>query len=262
MADVKPGYPVAGNSGFEFDGALPPADAARREVAVVAINRAGTQTTPWPKVADRAGGTHAMAKLYDERGGRMRRPVLRPAGHVRASSIGGAAELDTIYAPYASPTSSSACACPSSTCARPRGPPSDWAFDPDWNVDRRCGERRIADDSLSAVIAHAVAQPASRVVHLERGHLGRRELRRPAVGRQRPSRARRRQLPMERAQRGDGGRLSQEPAGLDGGAGARAVAYVQRLRRAAIATTSGATCRRPGGRSPRSRAGTRSSSSA
>ena len=33
----------------------------------------------------------------------------------------------------------------------------DWTFDPDWNVERRCGERRIAEDSLSAVIDYSIA---------------------------------------------------------------------------------------------------------
>ena len=103
---------------------------------------------------------------------------------------------------------------------------------------------------------------ASRVVHFERRGLGRRELRCPAVGRQRSSRAGRRELPMEPAQRGDGGRLSQEPAGLDVGAGAGAFAVVQRVRRGQsplqAAQPAGGG---PGNRRVRARA-SRSSSSA
>ena len=36
------------------------------------------------------------------------------------------------------------------------GKTRDWEFDPAWNIERRCGERRIAEDSLSGVIAYAI----------------------------------------------------------------------------------------------------------
>jgi hypothetical protein len=36
-----------------------------------------------------------------------------------------------------------------------KGASADYAFDPDWDPKRKCGERRIGDDSLHGVIAHA-----------------------------------------------------------------------------------------------------------
>src|SRR2546430_17637941 len=33
----------------------------------------------------------------------------------------------------------------------------DWIFDPDWDIEKRCGERRIAEDSLSMTMSHAIA---------------------------------------------------------------------------------------------------------
>ena len=42
--------------------------------------------------------------------------------------------------------------------ARPR----DYAFDPDWDPTRKCGARRIGDDSLNAVLAHARSRSSCR----------------------------------------------------------------------------------------------------
>ena len=156
VADVKPGYPGAGHSGFEFDGALPPADAARREVAVVAINRAGTQTTLGRRSLIAPAALTQWQSLYDQRKPNAAPFYVLPG--TSGISIGGAAELDTTYAPYASPTVKFGVRIPILYLRTTKGAAEDWAFDPDWNVDRRCGDRRIADDSLSAAMAHAVAR--------------------------------------------------------------------------------------------------------
>jgi hypothetical protein len=37
------------------------------------------------------------------------------------------------------------------------GAEHDWVFDPDWNIERRCGQKRIAEDSLSTTMAYAIA---------------------------------------------------------------------------------------------------------
>jgi hypothetical protein len=50
-----------------------------------------------------------------------------------------------------------------------RGPANDWAFDPDWDVERKCGDKRITEDSLSALLKYAVAYKVPVLVTLNGG---------------------------------------------------------------------------------------------
>ena len=61
------------------------------------------------------------------------------------------------YVPYESSTVRAGVRVPILYMRTTKGRDADWTFDPDWDIDRRCGERRIADDSLASVIAYAVA---------------------------------------------------------------------------------------------------------
>ena len=70
--------------------------------------------------------------------------------------MGGAAELDDAYTSYTSPTVNVGMRVPILYMRTTKGAAHDWEFDPAWNIDRRCGERRIADDSLAGVITHAI----------------------------------------------------------------------------------------------------------
>jgi hypothetical protein len=79
-----------------------------------------------------------------------------------------------------------------------KGAAGDYAFDPDWDIARRCGEKPIAEDSLSRTIAEAVRRKPAGAVHVERRDLGRRGLRHPGMGHQRQARAEQGQLPVER----------------------------------------------------------------
>ena len=80
---------------------------------------------------------------------------LLPA--LSAIGLGGARDLERWYVPYLSPTIGIGMRVPILYLRTTYGRDHDYLFDPDWDIERRCGGRRIAEDSLNATIAHAVA---------------------------------------------------------------------------------------------------------
>jgi hypothetical protein len=159
VANVKPGFPDSARSGFEFTGDLsshPPAPGAdRRILSVVAIAQDGRETVLAKKsVVDPA----ALVRWRDVAAAS---PAPTPFHLLPALSgirLGGALELDAEYTPYLSPTIRAGMRVPILYLRTTKGAGGDYAFDPDWDIERRCGQRRIAEDSLSATLEHARAK--------------------------------------------------------------------------------------------------------
>lgn len=156
VAQVKPGYPDSAASGFVFDGELGPLSAGRHELTVVAVNRAGAETVLARKALIPQATLAEWQPLYLARHAADKPPFFFLPG-VSGISLGGAAELDSAYAPYLSPTVNVGMRVPILYLRTTLGSAHDWAFDPDWNIEHRCGTRRIAEDSLSAVMAYSIA---------------------------------------------------------------------------------------------------------
>jgi hypothetical protein len=157
VARAKPDHPGSANAGFEFDRDLsafpmrPGAD--RRIVTVVAVGKEGTETVLGrrslidPAALSRwVGLTPAGVEPFH----------LLPA--LSGIRFGGAAGLDTHYAAYQSATVRVGMRVPILYMRTTKGAAGDYAFDPDWDVERRCGSRRIAEDALGEVLAHAKAK--------------------------------------------------------------------------------------------------------
>jgi len=155
VAEVKRGYSDAAESGFEFDGDFAPLSAARHEIAVVAINRAGAETVLARKGLIPPEAMTQWRQLYSERNGRAL-PTFYVLPGLSGIPLGGALELAGAYTPYVSETVKVGMRVPILYLRTTLGEKRDWLFDPEWNIERRCGDRRIAEDSLSAVIAHSV----------------------------------------------------------------------------------------------------------
>lgn len=168
VAKAKPGVPNNANSGFEWSGdivALPaPAGADRRTLTIVAIASDGRE---------RALGTRyfldpSAATRWAAFARKDERPFfLLPA--LSGLDLGGASELDTVYAPYLSSSIRVGFRVPILYLRMTKGAAADYVFDPDWNPARKCGERRIGDDSLNAVVAHAKAAKLPVLVTLNGG---------------------------------------------------------------------------------------------
>jgi hypothetical protein len=157
VARAKPGFAGGANAGFEFDRDLaafpmrPGAD--RRIVTVVAVGKGGAETVLGRRsLIDPAALSRwvGVAPSADE-------PFyLLPA--LSGVRFGGAAGLDAEYAAYESATVRIGMRVPILYMRTTRGASGDFAFDPDWDVERRCGNRRIAEDALGATLAHARAK--------------------------------------------------------------------------------------------------------
>ncbi len=155
VAQVKPGYPDSAESGFSFEGNFAPLEPARHEIAVISVNRQGSETVLARKSLLPPAALTQWQPLYASRYADSATPFFVLPG-LSGIPLGGAIELDKAYSPYMSPTVKFGMRVPILYLRTTLGPTRDWEFDPGWNIERRCGERRIAEDSLSALIAYAV----------------------------------------------------------------------------------------------------------
>jgi len=156
VAGVKPGYPDSAGSGFAFEGDFAPLTLQRHELAIVATSRTGNEAVLGRKGLVPNAALEEWRALYVQRHA-YRAPPFYVIPALSAIGLGGADELDTAYAGYLSPTFKIGMRVPIAYLRTTLGPAQDWVFDPDWDIERRCGDKRIAEDSLSATIAHAIA---------------------------------------------------------------------------------------------------------
>jgi hypothetical protein len=156
VAQIKQGYPDREASGFAFDGDFAPLTPERHELTVVAVNRAATETVLARKGLVPPGALEQWRQLYQERHADRIPPFFMiPA--LSAIGVGGADELDSAYTRYLSPTFRVGMRVPILYLRTTLGAAHDWVFDPDWDIERRCGEKRIAEDSLSTTMTYAIA---------------------------------------------------------------------------------------------------------
>jgi hypothetical protein len=168
VAQANPGVADNANGGYEFTGDFAtyrmPAGADRRVLSVVAVARdgresvLGTRSLIEPSALTRWSAFKAKdaSPFY-----------LLPA--LSGVDLGGAAELDTVYAPYLSPTVRVGFRVPILYLRTTKGAAADYVFDPDWDATRKCGDRRIGDDSLNGVLAHSRAKRLPVLVTLNGG---------------------------------------------------------------------------------------------
>jgi hypothetical protein len=168
VAKAKPEVPNNANSGFEWQGdvvALPaPPGADRRLLSVVAIANDGRERV----LGTRHFLDAAAATRWSAFGRKDAAPFyLLPA--LSGLDLGGASELDTAYAPYLSSSVRAGFRVPILYLRMTKGSSADYVFDADWDPTRKCGQRRIGDDSLNAVIAHAKQKKLPMLVTLNGG---------------------------------------------------------------------------------------------
>ncbi len=155
VAQAKPEYPDASESGFAFEGDFAPLSPGRHELAIVAVNRAGAETVIAKRGLIPPAALTQWQQLYAEHHAQRPAPFYVVPG-LSGIALGGALELDTAYTPYLSPTFAVGMRVPILYLRTTHGADHDWTFDPDWDIERRCGERRIAEDSLSKTIAYSI----------------------------------------------------------------------------------------------------------
>lgn len=155
---TKTGFPDSAAAGFRFRGDLAALAGAspneRRVVDVVAISKSGAETVLGRKHLLLPTESSEWRSLYASHGPSSA-DVFYIVPGLSAIQLGGGRDLDTAYTHYLSPTVRVGMRVPILYMRTTHGASQDWRFDADWDYERRCGERRIAEDSLNAVIRHA-----------------------------------------------------------------------------------------------------------
>ena len=155
VAAVKPGFPDSAASGFAFDGEFPQLGPERHDITVVATSRGGRESVLGRKGVVPPAALEQWQALYKQRHpGRLPPFYIIPA--LSAIGLGGASELDTAYNGYLSPTFKVGMRVPILYLRTTLGAAKDWVFDPDWDIERRCGEKRIAEDSLTTLLKYSL----------------------------------------------------------------------------------------------------------
>ena len=143
-----------GRVGFDFAGDFTPHPAPpnvdRRILSIVAVAQDGREAVLARKSVIEP---RAFARWTDVTPGSTPPFYVLPA--LSGIQLGGASELDGHYAEYVSRTTRVGMRVPILYLRTTKGPPADYVFDPDWDIERRCGERRIAEDSLAATLDYA-----------------------------------------------------------------------------------------------------------
>jgi hypothetical protein len=155
VAQIKPGYPDSAAAGFAFEGDFAPLTPERHELAIVAINRAGQERFLARKSLIPLQALTLWKGMLDRRpdlATRSFRFLMMTSGVL----AGGAAEVVSDYRAYVSRTMGIGIAVPILYLRTTKGVAGDWAFDPDFDLSRKCRNRPVAEDNLHGVIQHAI----------------------------------------------------------------------------------------------------------
>ena len=150
VAAVKTEFAGAATSGFRVHHTFESPRPIRVPFDVVATNVDGAATT----LGRRSLIAPEAMRLWEPwrtRDGAAFHFLMATSGVAK----GGAAEVDTLYQGYASPTQRIGIAVPILYLRTTRGRAGDWTFDADFDTSRKCGERPLTDDSLNGVLAYA-----------------------------------------------------------------------------------------------------------
>ena len=155
VAREKPGFPDSANAGFTFEGDFSDLSPQRHEIVVVATNRAGVSAVIARRSLVPPAAMHMWSALLDAH------PALAAKQFsflmmTSGATMGGADETDTAYAPYMSRTQRVGVAVPLLYMRTTKGAAGDWAFDPGFDLTRKCGERLIAEDNLEGIVRFAI----------------------------------------------------------------------------------------------------------
>ena len=168
VAREKPGFPDTPTAGFAFDGEFGDLASERHDVAVVAVSKSGREAVLGEKGLVPPSALEQWKPLYEQRGAKRIAPFyIIPA--LSGIKLGGASELDSAYREYLSPTFRTGMRVPILYLRTTHGAAKDWVFDPDWDIERRCGDKRIAEDSLSTVLDYSLAHKLPVLITLNGG---------------------------------------------------------------------------------------------
>lgn len=169
VSAAKPGYPESATPAFalDFDASAYPAapNVDRRALEIVAIDRNGRESVLGRRDVIEARAFTRWRSLDLAR----EAPVFHLLPALSGVGLGSATGIDSAYAPYLSTTMRGGMRVPILYLRTTKGAAADYAFDPAWDVERRCGDRRIAEDSLATTLEFARTHRVSLLLTLNGG---------------------------------------------------------------------------------------------
>jgi hypothetical protein len=156
VAAVMPKYPGAANSGFTFDRDFAALSAQRHEVKVVVTEKNGAVAT----LARKSLVSPATMSMWKDIANANPAFAKKPFWFLMATSgvaQSGATGINTQYLGLTSTTQKVGMSIPILYMRTTRGAAGDFAFDPQFDLSHKCGNRTVADDNLRGVIDYAIA---------------------------------------------------------------------------------------------------------
>ena len=141
--------------GFEFERDFADLSPERHDVAVVAIAKNGRETVLARRSLIPPAAMTQWKALLDERPALASRAfyfLMMTSG----ATLGGADEIKEQYVDYQSRTQRIGMSVPLLYMRTTLGKGGDWAFDPGFDLNRKCGGRRITEDNLNGVLGTAL----------------------------------------------------------------------------------------------------------
>ena len=149
-------FPDARKSGWHLDADLAGLPLQRHDVSVVVTDRAGAKST----LARRSVVAPQTLAQWNALAAANPGFAARPFWFLMATSgvvQGGAKGIETQYRALTSTTMHVGMSVPILYMRTTRGAAGDYAFDPGFDLTRKCGHRAVADDNLDGVIGYAIA---------------------------------------------------------------------------------------------------------
>lgn len=136
-------------SGFEARIILPDSFSSldRQPIEIIAINRSGKT-----KIL----GKRSWLPVFPEHSSVQSKRTFYLLMMTSGLPFGGGDEIDTTYRDYGSPTVKTGVSIPILYMRTTKGAQEDWAFDPAFDLTRRCDGRLVAEDNLDNAIAYAI----------------------------------------------------------------------------------------------------------
>lgn len=155
VAQVRPGYVDNPRGGFEFTGDFEGLALVRHDVAIVAVSKSGQEKALGYRSLIPPDALTRWKPLLEQRPALASR-VFYYLMMTSGATLGGANEIKEQYADYESTTQRIGMSVPLLYMRTTTGKSGDWTFDPAFNLNRRCKDRRVTEDNLNGILGTAL----------------------------------------------------------------------------------------------------------
>lgn len=156
VAQAYPDYPDSAKAGFEGIVDTSRSVANWNTMEVIVTDKKGKSSVIWRHTQPAVNAMDTWNDLLKARGFK-RDDIFYFIMATSSLAHGGGKEIDTVFRPYESETVKVGMRIPILYLRTTKGKAGDYAFDPDFPLNKKCGQRALAEDNLRSVIDYAVA---------------------------------------------------------------------------------------------------------